>query len=54
MPPINQQGSRGGLITALVVFVILFVISAVFAFQFYGKYKDRDQSYLDFQKQYKD
>ncbi len=37
MPPINQQGSRAGLVTALVVFVILFVVSAVFAFNYYGK-----------------
>ncbi len=39
MPPINQQGSRAGLITALVSFVILFVVSTVFAFNFYGQLK---------------
>ena len=39
MPPINQQGSRAGLVTALVVFVILFVVSAVFAFNYYGQLK---------------
>ncbi len=54
MPPINQQGSRAGLVTALVVFVILFVISSVFAFQFYGKYKDKDLSFTDLQKKYND
>jgi len=31
MPPVSPQGSRAGLITALVVFVILFVTSAVLA-----------------------
>jgi hypothetical protein len=33
-PPIpSQQGSRGGLITAVVVFVILWLVSTVFYFQ---------------------
>jgi hypothetical protein len=54
MPPINQQGSRAGLITALVVFVILFVVSAVFAFQFYGKYKDKDKEVTDLTKNYQE
>ena len=54
MPPINQQGSRAALVTALVVFVILFVISSVFAFQFYGRYKDKDLSFTDLQKKYND
>jgi hypothetical protein len=34
MPPINTQGSRGGLVTALVVFTILFVTAAIFAIYF--------------------
>jgi hypothetical protein len=29
MPPVSQQGSKAGLITALVVFVILFMVSAI-------------------------
>ena len=29
MPPISPQGSRTGLITALVIFVILFVTSTI-------------------------
>ena len=37
MPPINQQGSRAGLITSLVVFAILFIVSSIFAFQYYGQ-----------------
>jgi hypothetical protein len=32
MPPISQQGSRAGLITAVVVFAILFVTATIFAF----------------------
>jgi len=35
MPPISQsQGSRGGLITAMVIFAILFLTSAIFAIYF--------------------
>ncbi len=35
MPPISQpQGSRGGLITALVIFAILFLTAAIFAIYF--------------------
>jgi len=33
-PPLNPQGSRAGLITAVVVLSILFVTSAIFAFYF--------------------
>ena len=48
MPPINQQGSRTPLVTALVVFTILFVVSTVFAINYYGKWQqavvDREQS----------
>jgi hypothetical protein len=31
MPPANQQGSKAGLVTALVIFVVLFVVSAIAA-----------------------
>ncbi len=34
MPPVGPQGSRGGLITAVVVFTILFVTSTIFAIYF--------------------
>src|ERR1700742_3451355 len=34
MPPINQQGSRAGLITATVIFATLFVVSAILAIYF--------------------
>lgn len=33
-PPLNPQGSRAGLITAVVVLSILFVVSAIFAFYY--------------------
>jgi hypothetical protein len=52
MPPINQQSSRGGLITALVVFTILFIVSTVFAFQFYGRWQQSDANYLNYKKTY--
>jgi len=37
MPPIPQQGSRAGLITAVVIFAILFVTSTIFAFIYSAK-----------------
>jgi hypothetical protein len=52
MPPINQQSSRGGLITALVAFVILFIVSTVFAFQFYGKWQQSATNYDNYKKTY--
>ena len=52
MPPINQQGSRAGLITALVAFVILFVVSLVFAFNFYGQLKQQTINFDAYKKQY--
>jgi len=36
-PPIPQQGSRAGLITAVIVFVVLWLLSTVFFFQERGK-----------------
>lgn len=52
MPPINQQGSRAGLITTLVVFAILFIVSSVFAFQFYGKYQQKMADFEAYKKNY--
>ena len=52
MPPINQQGSRTGLITALVVFVILFVVSIVFAFNYYGRWQQALLDNTEYQKRY--
>jgi hypothetical protein len=54
MPPINQQGSRAGLVTGLVVFVILFVTSSIFAFQFYGNWQKTQANYTAYQNNYKD
>jgi hypothetical protein len=52
MPPINQQGSRTPLITALVVFVILFVVSLVFAFSYYGRWQQSEVNFDTYKKQY--
>ena len=52
MPPINQQGSRSGLISALVAFVILFVVSTVFAFNYYGKFQQQAVNSDAYKKQY--
>jgi hypothetical protein len=54
MPPINQQGSRAGLVTGLVVFVILFVTSSIFAFQFYANWQKVQANYTAYQNNYKD
>ncbi len=52
MPPINQQSSRAGLITALAVFAILFIVSTVFSFQFYGKYQQKLADFDTYRKNY--
>jgi hypothetical protein len=54
MPPINQEGSRAGLYTALVAFVILFVVSSVLSFQFYGKFTQSEKQFDDYKKQFHD
>jgi hypothetical protein len=52
MPPINPQGSRAGLVTALVVFVILFVTSTMFAIRFRSQWQASDATNSDLQKKY--
>ena len=52
--PVATQGSRGGLITAVVVFTILFVVSTIFAI-FYGVAANKAEAdVLALRKQYKD
>jgi len=50
MPPITQQGSRTGLITAVVIFVVLFVTAAIFAI-YYGVDANRTHLELETYKQ---
>ena len=45
MPPISPQGSRGGLITAVVIFVIGFVTATIFAI-FYGVQNNKNELLL--------
>lgn len=52
MPPINQQSSRGALVTALAVFAILFIVSTVFSFQFYGKWQQQNAYIETYKKNY--
>jgi hypothetical protein len=52
MPPINQQRSTTGLIVALVVFVILFVTSAIFAMSYYNQLKLAGNKYDDLKLTY--
>lgn len=51
MPPIPQQGSRAGLITALVIFAILFVTSTIFAFIYSAKATRAELDFTNFQKE---
>lgn len=41
--PVSQQGSRAGLITAVIVFVILFVTSTIFAIYFQAQMAQREK-----------
>ena len=43
-PPMSPQGSRAGLITAVVVMSILFVTSAIFAFYYNAEYRKAETS----------
>jgi hypothetical protein len=42
MPPVNPQGSRGGLVAAVVVFTVLFVVATIFAI-YYGVQESKAQ-----------
>lgn len=46
MPPITQQGSRTGLITAVVVFTILFVVATIFAIYYAVQAQTHQEEYL--------
>jgi hypothetical protein len=46
MPPVSPQGSRGGLVTAVVVFTVLFVASTIFAI-YYGVQDSKAEQSLD-------
>ncbi len=52
MPPINPQGSRASLVTAVVVFTILFVTSTIFAIYFNVQLRANEKDYSDYKKQY--
>ncbi len=54
MPPITQpQGSRGGLITALVVFAILFLTAAIFAIYFNVNMRAEQDKFVKLETKYK-
>jgi len=54
MPPITQpQGSRGGLITALVVFAILFLTAAIFAIYFNVNMRAEQDKFTKLESKYK-
>ncbi len=54
MAAVSQPGSRGGLITALVIFVVLFFIAAIFAVVKGIDDKDKEQKLARLTKQYQE
>src|SRR4051812_47414315 len=54
MPPIAPQGSRSGLVSALVVFTILFVTATIFAIYFNVQLRSKEQDFENYKKQYHD
>lgn len=52
MPPINTQGSRSGLITAVVIFAVLFVTAVIFAIYFDVQLKASSADFTNYKKQY--
>ncbi len=54
MPPINQQGSRGALITWSVICSILFVTATIFAIYYYVVASDTTMKIAEQQKKYAD
>ncbi len=51
-PP--TQGSRNGLVAAVVVFVILFVIAAIFAIYYNAELRKQEKTLTDLRQQYED
>jgi len=52
MAAVSQPGSRAGLITALVIFVILFLVSTVLFFTTNADNRVNEKRYVDLKKQY--
>jgi hypothetical protein len=54
MAAVSQQGSRAGLITALVIFVVLFLVATVFFFTTNAERTQKDKQLTDLQAKYRD
>lgn len=54
MAPASNQGSRSGLIAAVVVFVILFVIATIFAIYYNADLRKQEKALSSTQQQYED
>ena len=52
MPPISPQGSRTGLVTTLVIFVILFVTTTILWIYESAERRNRDDRIADYEKDY--
>ena len=52
MPPISPQGSRTGLVTTLVIFVILFVTTTILWIYESAERRNRDDRIADYEKRY--
>jgi hypothetical protein len=53
MPPVNQ-GSRAGLITSVVVFVVLFITATIFAIYYNAELRKNEKQLADTRRQYED
>jgi hypothetical protein len=54
MPPVNPQGSRGGLVAAVVVFTVLFVVATIFAIYYGVQDNKAEDSIVQMQARYHD
>ncbi|MGA2232135.1 MAG: hypothetical protein ABSH22_14660 [Tepidisphaeraceae bacterium] len=54
MPPVNPQGTRGGLVAAVVVFTVLFVASTIFAIYYGVQFGKDEDSLKDLTTRYRD
>jgi|GEM_PF-667308 len=54
MPPVNSQGSRGGLVAAVVAFTVLFVAATIFAIYYGVQYSKDEESLTELKTRYRD
>src|SRR5438477_93506 len=52
MPPPSQQGSRGGLITTLIIFILLFAVTLIYSFYMNTQLQVKDKQIKDQKETY--